>query len=192
MQNRTLFVYHSTDGHTLKICHYLAHQLVEKGHLVEIVPVDQLHESLHFFDQVIVAASIRYGKHHPSIVEFIDQHQDVLDLKHNAFISVNLVARKPEKNTATTNPYVKKFLTQISWKPDQVFVFAGNLDYPKYSSFDRTMIRLIMWITGGPTDPNTQIEYTDWNRVKNCAENLCLTNDQSEQELIFDEDLAVV
>jgi menaquinone-dependent protoporphyrinogen oxidase len=27
------------------------------------------------------------------------------------------------------------------------------------------MIRLIMWMTKGPTDPQTTIEFTDWDKV---------------------------
>jgi len=30
---------------------------------------------------------------------------------------------------------------------------------------DRHMIRLIMWLTDGPTDLRTQVEFTDWQRV---------------------------
>ena len=44
--------------------------------------------------------------------------------------------------------------------------FAGMLEYPRYSIFDRTMIRLIMWMTKGPTDPTTVKEYTDWDKVE--------------------------
>ncbi len=28
------------------------------------------------------------------------------------------------------------------------------------------MIRLIMWMTKGPTDPKTNIEFTNWNQVE--------------------------
>jgi menaquinone-dependent protoporphyrinogen oxidase len=45
-------------------------------------------------------------------------------------------------------------------------VFAGKIDYPAYRAFDRQIIRAIMWITKGPTDPKTILEYTDWEQVK--------------------------
>ncbi len=45
-------------------------------------------------------------------------------------------------------------------------MFAGKLDYPKYGPFDRFMIRFIMWITKGPTDPTTVVEFTDWQQVE--------------------------
>lgn len=47
-----------------------------------------------------------------------------------------------------------------------VAVFAGKLDYPRYGFWDRQMIRLIMWMTGGPTDPHAVVDYTDWQQVE--------------------------
>jgi menaquinone-dependent protoporphyrinogen oxidase len=76
------------------------------------------------------------------------------------------VARKPEKRQPDTNPYLKKFLKEISWKPKKIAVFAGKIDYPRYTFFDRNMIRLIMWMTKGPTDPAATIEFTDWKQVE--------------------------
>ena len=60
--------------------------------------------------------------------------------KSNAFFSVNVVARKPEKSDPETNPYLQKFLRQIAWRPGRPAVFAGKLDYPRYRAFDRFMI----------------------------------------------------
>ena len=83
-----------------------------------------------------------------------------------AFFSVNLVARKSNKSTPSTNPYVIKFFKTIDWTPTIVEVFAGKLDYKKYSFFDRIMIQFIMWMTKGPTNTSEEIEYTNWNKVK--------------------------
>jgi menaquinone-dependent protoporphyrinogen oxidase len=110
----------------------------------------------------VIGASIRYGKHSRSIVDFIKGNRQLLDSKASAFFSVNIVARKPGKNTPETNPYLRKFLARTSWRPDQLAVIAGKLDYPRYGFFDRWMIRLIMLLTGGPTDPTTVVEFTDW------------------------------
>ena len=60
----------------------------------------------------------------------------------------------------------------INTKPTIVEVFAGMLDYKKYKTFDRIMIQFIMWMTKGPTDKNTKIEYTKWERVDEFAERL--------------------
>lgn len=77
-----------------------------------------------------------------------------------------VVARKPGKDQPHTNPYCRKFLRQIAWKPKAAAVFAGKIDYPKYGPLDRFMIRLIMWMTKGPTDPAAVVDFTDWRRVE--------------------------
>ena len=94
---------------------------------------------------------------------------DFLEGIDNAFFSVNVVARKPEKNTPDTNPYIKKFLALSKWNPKKVAVFAGKVDYPQYRFIDKFMIRLIMWITKGPTDTSKTYEFTDWDKVEEFA-----------------------
>lgn len=49
------------------------------------------------FDKIIIGASIRHGKHNPTLYEFIQKHQKLLTQKVSGFFSVSLVARKPEK-----------------------------------------------------------------------------------------------
>ena len=165
---RILILFSSTDGHTIKICERLK-QVIERnaGHLVALVSVKDFRRTdLHAFDKIVIGASIRYGKHSKLVVDFINSNLPLLNSKSNAFFSVNIVARKPEKNRPETNPYMLKFLKQIPWRPGKLGVFAGKLDYPKYGFFDRLMIRFIMLVTKGPTDPATVVEFTDWQQVE--------------------------
>ena len=67
---------------------------------------------------------------------------------------------------------MKKFLLQTSWEPKNLAVFAGKIDYPKYNFIDKQMIRLIMWITRGPTNTNGTYEFTDWDKVDSFAKNV--------------------
>jgi len=163
---KILIIYSTTDGHTRKICNHLQPIIENQNNQVTVISVDDASSiDLASFDKIIVGASIRYGKHSPKIYEFIKDNSQILDSKPNAFFSVNVVARKPEKNTPETNPYLIKFLKQISWQPKMLAVFAGKINYQKYRFLDRFMIRLIMWMTNGPTDPKTNIEFTDWKKV---------------------------
>lgn len=165
-----LLVYSSTNGQTLKICQRLQSVIEQQQHLVSLISVDQAAEmDLTGFDKIVVGASIHYGHHSPQIHAFIEKNRRLLDSKPNAFFSVNVVARKPEKNSPETNPYLQKFLQRISWKPKVLAVFAGKIDYPSYGFIDRSVIRLIMWMTKGPTDPAAVIEFTDWDQVESFA-----------------------
>jgi menaquinone-dependent protoporphyrinogen oxidase len=164
--SRILVVYSTTDGHTRHICERLQQVMAGQGDAVTVVALAQADGlDLAGFDKIVIGASIRYGKHQPQVASFIARHQALLESRPNAFFSVNIVARKPEKNQPDTNPYLVKFLRQISWKPKLLAVFAGRLDYPSYGAFDRFMIRLIMRLTHGPTDPKAVIEFTDWQQV---------------------------
>ena len=162
-----IIIYSSTDGHTLEICNRLQQIITKQNNRVSLISInDESAIDLTSFDKIVIGASIRYGKHDVKVYQFIKRHLQTLEKKPNAFFSVNLVARKPAKNQPETNPYLKKFLLQIPWKPKKLAVFAGKVDYQKYSFRDRFMIRMIMWMTHGPTDPNSNIEFTNWDQVE--------------------------
>ena len=57
-------------------------------------------------------------------------------------------------------------------KPNNLGVFAGKIEYPKYKFIDKYAIKFIMWITKGPTDTSKKYEFTDWDKVKNFAKNI--------------------
>jgi len=164
---RILVLYSTTDGHTREICERLRRQLEKDGHQVVVEPITDAPDiDLGLFDKMVIGASIRYGRHNPAVHAFVERYQALLDSRPNAFFSVNVVARKPGKNRPETNPYLQKFLRRISWKPRVLAVFAGKIDYPRYGFLDRLMIRFIMWITHGPTDPTAVVEFTDWEQVE--------------------------
>ena len=164
---KILVVYSTTDGHTRKICDRLRQVMEQQAHQVTLVPVaDAANADLDAFDKIVVGASIRYGRHRRDAVEFIERNAQLLNRKPSAFFSVSVVARKPAKNQPHTNPYVRKLLRTIAWRPREVGVFAGKIDYPGYGFVDRLVIRFIMLLTNGPTDPRAVVEFTDWAQVE--------------------------
>ena len=166
MGGTILILYSTTDGHTRRICERLQRVIEVQGHQVTLVDVEAGPDiDLEPYDKFVIGARIRHGRHSPRVAEFVNRYRKILADRPSAFFSVNIVARKPRRNRPETNPYVRKFLSQVSWHPTQAAVFAGKLDYPKYGFWDRTIIRFIMWITRGPTDPTTVVDFTDWRQV---------------------------
>jgi len=166
---KILLTYSTVDGHTKTICKKILSY--SKTSQVDILPIDSS-INIDDYDTVVIGASIRYGKYRKEIFEFIKENEEILNSKDNAFFSVNVVARKENKNKPETNPYLIKFLNKISWQPKILDVFAGKIDYPRYKFLDKYAIKFIMWITKGPTDTSKVYEFTDWNRVKSFAEKL--------------------
>jgi len=168
-----LILYSTTDGHTVEICKRIKRTVESPGDNVQLLDLKDGPELVSgTFDKIVIGASIRYGKHQPLVNDFIAKNQAVLEAHPNALFSVNVVARKPEKNQPETNPYLQKFLKKISWQPQLLDVFAGRIDYPSLGFVDKHMIRFIMWMTKGPTDPNAVVEFTDWDRVEAFAQKI--------------------
>ena len=172
----SLIIYSSTDGHTKTICERIANFLDNKDE-IKLISLDEAEKfNLSDFAKIIIGASIRYGKHSDKLYRFIKINKEVLDKKQGIFFSVNVVARKPEKDAPNTNPYIKKFLKISSWRPKKLAVFAGRVNYPHYNFFDKYIIKFIMFITKGPTDTSQSYEFTDWSKVDNFAKEISENN----------------
>ena len=168
---KSLLIYSTVDGQTEAICRRMAS--CAKNTSVDVMSISNV-RNLDDYKTIIIGASIRYGKYRNELYNFINENLLVLESKKNAFFSVNVVARKPEKSTPETNPYLIKFLSKIEWKPKNLGVFAGKIEYPKYKFIDKYAIKFIMWLTKGPTDTSKTYEFTDWNKVEDFARDLKL------------------
>jgi Flavodoxin len=117
---RILITYSTTDGQTKLICEKIK-SILENTFEIDLRSIKSINQDLEVLNKnfiyVIVGASIRYGKHSNDLYDFIKNNIDFLKSSNNAFFSVNVVARKAEKNTPEKNPYIEKFLTLSNWTP---------------------------------------------------------------------------
>ena len=118
---------------------------------------------------IVLVAAVRYGKHLPEADRFLATYRSLASPPPLALASVNLTARKPAKTTAAGNAYLRKIIARHRLAPALAVAFAGRLDYRRYSWLDRQIIRFIMLLTRGPTDPDTDVEYTSWPAVDEFA-----------------------
>ncbi len=168
-----LLLYLSREGQTRRIAEAIASELQQAGAVAVVRELSQVGRTeLEQCQRLVVGASIHYGHLPQPLYVFIREHQALLAARDGAFFCVNLTARKPGKDTPQGSPYVRTFLKKSVWQPQRLAVFAGALRYPRYRWFDRLMIRFIMWLTDGPTDPRTDIELTDWDKVRAFARTL--------------------
>tara|TARA_X000000368_G_scaffold416453_1_gene410398 strand:- start:4215 stop:4727 length:513 start_codon:yes stop_codon:yes gene_type:complete len=168
---KSLIIYSTVDGQTKSICENISKYSTNTS--VDVLPISE-DINLNEYKIIVIGASIRYGKYRKEVYEFINKNYEFLETKESAFFSVNVVARKPEKNSPATNPYLIKFLNNVKWKPKKLAVFAGKIEYPKYKLIDKYAIKFIMWITKGPTDTSQSYEFTDWEKVEAFARDLNL------------------
>ncbi len=164
-KQRSLLVWYSSyEGQTRKIAEYICNQ--EPDYRVDWCRLDETPEAaLDSYDRILVAASIRYGHFPSALRNQVRHHFKALASSEAAFIAVCLTARKAGKDTPDTNVYVRKWLHTSPWRPKHCAVFAGALCYSRYNFWQRSIIKFIMWMTGGSRDTSRDVEYTDWNKV---------------------------
>jgi len=166
-------LYYAThDGQARRIAERIAGRLAERG--IPASPRDlaatfPTPEELAQARLATIVSAVRYGRHLPQGRRFLSIYQTLRAPPPLALISVCLAARKPGRDTAEGNPYLRKAIARHRLAPALAVAVAGRLDYPRYGWLDRQMIRFIMTLTGGPTDPGASIEYTAWDVVDNLA-----------------------
>ncbi len=164
--------YATRDGQSRRIAEHISRRLAEAGTpalaqdiaLAQPAPADLAAAAV-----VVLVAAVRYGRHLPEADRFLAVYRSLQAPPPLALASVNLTARKPAKTTVAGNTYLRKVIARHRLAPAVAVAFAGRLDYQRYGWLDRRIIRFIMLLTRGPTDPNTCIEYTSWRAVDEFA-----------------------
>lgn len=169
---RSLILFATTEGQTARIAERMAHILRNKGHAVDAFPADTAPANLDpaAYDGVIIGASIHYGRHPGYLRALVRSHRGALAARPSAFFSVSLSAGGPGARPESARRYLDKFLRQAGWRPRQTATIAGALQYSKYGTFKRLLMRMIVGFAGGNTDPSQDYEYTDWDAVERFAE----------------------
>lgn len=161
-----LLFYATRDGQARRIAERIAVRLAESGQPATLRDLAAgPPDPAELTGVVAVVAAVRYGKHLPQAERIFPLLQDAAPRIRLALLSVNLTARKPGKDTAEGNRYLQKTIARHGLRPAVAAAVAGRLDYRRYSWRDRLIIRFIMKLTGGPTDPSACVEFTDWDSV---------------------------
>lgn len=167
-----LLFYATRDGQARRIAIHIAGRLADLGiaasprDLAEGCPAPP---ELAATPLVALVAAVRYGRHLPEADRLLAACRTLPSTTRLAFVSVNLTARKPGRDTVASNQYLRKVIARHGLAPVLATAVAGRLDYPRYDWIDRQIIRLIMKLTGGPTDPRSCVEFTQWDAVNAIA-----------------------
>jgi menaquinone-dependent protoporphyrinogen oxidase len=172
-RRRGAALYYATrDGQSRRIAEHIFGRLADSETLSppkDLAVARPAPEDLTAASVIVLVAAVRYGKHLPEADRFLAVYRSLASPPPLALASVNLTARKPAKTTATGNAYLRKLIARHRLAPALAVAFAGRLDYRRYGWLDRQIIRFIMLLTRGPTDPDTNVEYTSWPAVDEFA-----------------------
>lgn len=169
-------IYYATrDGQSRRIAEYIWRRLDDGRALPaprNLLPDPPSPAELAQTQLIVLVAAVRYGKHLPEVESFLRAYAALPAPPPLALASVNLSARKAGKTSRSGNVYLRKTIARHRLAPALAVAFAGRLDYRRYNWRDRQIIRFIMLLTGGPTNPNTSVEYTSWRAVDEFADQI--------------------
>lgn len=179
--------YATRDGQSRRIAERIAEHLA--GQTIIVHPKDLGAETpseplLESADLIVLVTAIRYGKILPEALGFLAAYQRLQKKPKLVFLVVNLTSRKPGKETPEGSVYIRKAIKKYELAPAFARAIPGRLDYQRYTWRDRQLIRFIMFLTKGPTDLRTNIEYTPWDVVDDIAAKIA---DLSERPRVPDE-----
>jgi len=169
---RTLILYATIEGQTARIAERISHVLKSKGHAVDMLSAGARQGSFDAgsYDSVIICASIHYGRHPGYLRTLVRHHREALAGRTCGFVSVSLSAGGPGAKPEAAKRYLRKFLRQTRWSPQETAIIAGALPYSKYGPIKRLVMRGFVGFSGGDTDASRDYEYTDWTSVEAFAE----------------------
>lgn len=163
-----LVVYGTGEGQTTKVADRIDDVLVERGHDVSTIDIDEIPGDfrLEEFDAVLVGTSIHVGKHHSAVREFVGTNRETLNARPTAFFQLSLSSAvdDPERRAEAAR-YVDELLEESGWQPDRIGLFGGALRYSKYGFLKRLMLKRIARDATGDVDTSRDYEYTDWEEV---------------------------
>jgi menaquinone-dependent protoporphyrinogen oxidase len=168
MPTTVLVLYMSRGGHTARIARRLCESIDAaggRGEMMGLLEAEKEGVDWARYDVLALGAPVLYGTYDKSVFEFIAKHRARLEASPSSFFNVSVVARTPDKSTVEGNRYMQKFLQLSPWKPRDLKVIAGKVDYPSWPWHEQVMIQMIMKFTHGPTDRKAVIDYTDWSDV---------------------------
>ncbi len=164
-----LIVYGTSYGHTAKVVERVAATLRREGRQVTIWRGDALPPlvSLEPFEGVIIAGSVKFGRHQRYLRDFVRRFAPQLNAMPSIFISVcGALAGNQEGGRQEAREYVQRFLKETGWQPRHVTSVAGAVTYTRYGPITRWIMRRISSRTGRPTDTSRDWEFTDWEALE--------------------------
>jgi menaquinone-dependent protoporphyrinogen oxidase len=163
---RILMVYGTGEGQARRIVEFAAARGREAGHRVEVTDAAAFGAAWVFRvpDAILVAASVRLGRHDAAAQRFVAERKDLLEAIPAAFLSVSLSAAGARRR-AEAEGYLAAFLAETGWRPARTALVAGALRYSRYGLLKRMLVKRVARDAGLATDSSRDHEYTDWEAL---------------------------
>jgi menaquinone-dependent protoporphyrinogen oxidase len=152
-------------GSTGKVAQTIGKTICGYGAAADIRLITNVN-TLTLYDAVIVGSAVRTDKWLAEAIHFVEINRKALSQVPVAyFLTCLTLARPSEENLRRARSYMDPILDGVSEvKPVNIGLFAGVLDYSKYSAGMGAVMRYKMWSKGVEEG-----DYRDWDAIKSWA-----------------------
>ena len=127
---KTLVIYGSRWGGTVKVAEKIGATLKAEGYSVNVVDAKRSPQNVDSYDFVIVGSGIRADKWTKEALNFIGKNAASLRTKKTAlFVSCQMAGGKQESQEKAKKLYLEKTAEQFGLKPVGFGLFGGFLDF---------------------------------------------------------------
>jgi len=164
---KILIAYATTDGQTRKIARFACDRLVDAGHGVELLSVDDAEGlDLNRFDGVILGGSLHAGHYQKSLTQFVTEAKVALAAKPTLLLAVSLLGAGDDSGQWTgSDKCLAEFMADTGWTPGRVEHVAGAFRFSEYD-FRAWAMRQIADQKGDAVEAGKDKEYTDWVKME--------------------------
>ena len=171
---KILIAFATGDGQTGRVAQRIADVFSSAGHAPVLANLLVAPQPLSGdFDFTLVAAPVRFGKHHRAALTFCTVNREALFARPSALVSVSLSAARSRPGARReVAKALSHFIKTTAWVPPRIFPVAGALLYTRYRPFLRRVMRFFARMADRETDASRDYEYTDWPSVDAFAREL--------------------
>ena len=162
---RVLVAYASMHGSTGEVAEAIGKVLCSQGATVDVRLVKNV-ESLTPYNAVVLGSAVRSDKWLSEAIQFVEKNRKTLSRMPVAYFLTCLTLTKPsEENAGRARSYMDPVLEAVpEVKPVNMGLFAGVLDYSKYSFGIRAVMKYKMSSKGVKEG-----DYRDWDAIQSWA-----------------------
>ena len=166
--SRILVLFASSHGQTRRVAEAVAERLYDHGHEVDVRDVCSTKPPApDGYDAVVLGSRVEFGFHHRRITRYLKRHLDALRTVPTAFFSVSMSATA---GGSDPRKYMTRLFRSCHFEPGHARAIAGGLPYTRYGPLTRYVMKRISQREGHDTDTTQDHSYTDWNAVRDFAD----------------------
>jgi menaquinone-dependent protoporphyrinogen oxidase len=159
MNNRILITYATRAGSTVEVSQAIAETLVQRGYLVDVIPIKE-NPQLDGYHAVVIGSAIRMGNWLPEAVKFVQENQQALKQVPVAFYTVHMLNTGEDEASRNAR---QDYLNQVRplLIPAAEAFFAGKMDFSRLSFVDRLIAKMVKAV---------ESDGRDWEEIRSWSQ----------------------